>query len=271
MMTEQELVQRMGVVVDDVTPDVHALVDGGLAAGRGEVRRKRRLAVGGVAASVALVVGLGVAVDRGTDLLGAERTPPATGVEQSDGLAAVTPRGLAAALESLVPLEPYAAYGYVVEGAALDEPGADFSEPATLAMLEYQVGASAGFINATVTTDAAGVELICEDPDVTCTERVAADGDRAVVARTRPEPGYGAPLDAVLVFRADEAVMVTSFAFGTKDFVSPISISDLMGIATDPRISLRVDPQWNQAGELMEQFDEGSSAEIFADVAPDGV
>jgi len=137
-------------------------------------------------------------------------------------------------------------------------------------MLEYQDGAAAGYVSATVTTDAASVEQMCEELDVTCIDRITATGDRAAVVRVQPEPGFGVPMDSVMVFRADEVVLVSTWAFGTKGYVNPIDVSDLMAIATDPRISLRIDPEWNRAGERMTEFDERGSVEIFSDSAPNG-
>jgi len=259
-----KLTTRLGTAVGDVTPQTMLLVDAGLTAGRRQVRRRRNL-VATVAAAVLLAGGGATYTGLATDLFGTHDVPPA-GVDQAPELEPATPRGLAAALESLVAIgRPTAAYGQIVEPAGSGDGAESYSEPATMVMLEYQIRSWAGFVQASVSADQAGLAELCDEPEVTCHQRTAPNGQRALVARMRPEPGYGAPMDAVIVFGDDEAVMVSLTAWGSSGRGDRIGVDDLLRWATDPRISQLIDPAWNAVGETMAEFDEQASEEIFSD------
>lgn len=246
--------QRLSAAVTEVRPDVSALIDGGLSAGRDSVRRRRRQSWSAAVAAIA-VVAAGSAY-LGTSDLRSDRQEP-TDVGQTEP---ATPRGLAAAVlshtESLG--QPAVIGGWNlteaegIMGGMTVEMG--FGN-ATDGGVELQVVAS---------PDTASVEgPLCKTvaQGQTCRASTLDDGSRVAIftqSETVSPDSLASSITGYLVVGETQVVVVLQTVVGDK--VAPLSEDELLAIATDPMVGLTTGSQFNDEGLLIDEFKNSSDS-----------
>lgn len=255
--------QRMTDAVDDVQPDLVALVGGGASSGRRMVRARQRMAVGGVAAAVLLVAG-GIAYGADTDLFGG-KTPPTDG-GQVVQLVPATPRGMAAAVMAHTDdLGELIGVGGAAEEAAMvsDAPGMSVEVAYDLAAggkVDLQVIAVRGPIEDTQ-------EIECPTKQTTeissCEPVELADGTRGsyFVYTVGAADDFGGEratsATALALLRGGDIVVVVQVVVGTD--AAPLDRQAMIDLITDPTVGMDTTAALNAAGEKIEGFDDDGS------------
>ena len=264
---EAALKERLETAVRGASPDVGALMDGGLE--RGERLRSRRraqvLAAGVTATAVAALAYAGI----GEGLFDSDATGPANTPNRvvQEITEPSTPRSLAAAALEHLPDEEVVGTG---------DSGTRAQSPRMFATvgLVTERGDAELYLFATTRVQLWDKQPPCElggvDVEVVqCRLSTVAGGPQMalVVQRFDEGPGSSSYQVSVGVRRDDQVVAVTQAqaaepqdeSVPVAEWDLPVSVATMRDIVTDPRFGMTTTPEMIAKGEALENFAEGGS------------
>jgi hypothetical protein len=239
--TETLFRERAEAEVGPINPDVSALVNGGIQAGR-RLRRRRQLATGVVAAvAVVAATAIGYAAV-GAGMFTDDTAPADPSFEQ---LVPATPRGMAAAVIEHLPV------GYERLAGRMSDSG---DVPLLVAFLVPEEPRAELLVMATPEADRwaeTRAEFCSGEP---CDEVTTPEGIEVVTA-TDSQEGTGARVTAALANQGDDVVIaVLSAPEDTGPL--PLTTEDLVAIVSDPLVGLQTSAEMNASGESIEDWSE---------------
>jgi hypothetical protein len=265
-LNEGALKERFDTAVSGMSPDVTALMNGGIQRGE-QLRRRRRAelfgAAGLSAAAAAAVVYSGIASDLfDTNSTGPTDTTP-TSVEQINH--ASTPRSLAAVAIEHLPADEVLGAGsmgnttqrstvFAIVGLDTDKGKVELDLVATRRVIGWDRQRSC----------APGTP---RSETVKCQRSTLSDGSQLVMAAQRFDAGPGAAqyVVRVTVRRADQLVGILEYlrgkeasALGAKlpmaDWRLPVSMATMRSIVADPRFGMLTSSEMLAKGRALDNF-----------------